>query len=242
MSKFFSIVPTPNPTIHHLELTPTRQLQIAIACAVLAFLGFGYWAYTTADRADQVQVVVAARNLTAPLVIGPNDVRLVSYRRDSAPVSAIADLQHVIGLTLLDSVPEKQMLTVNDFSARKVDPNLAGFDVPIDRKGFWIPNTWLAGPIPELKKDDSVTILASVATQSGNLNTGIVGERIRVLDVKTGNSAGTDRVMIALDLPTSERLLQARANGWLIQLLVDGLGPSSPTISAPSLPASTSTR
>ncbi|GEM_PF-2577249 len=200
------------------------QLLTSIVLAIASFVLFGYWALRLADQSEQVRVVVAAHDLTAPTVLTAEDVMMVSVRRDAVPKTAVADLAKTVGLTLTHTVSQHQVLTINEF-AGKLNPDLAGFSVPSDLKGFLLSSAWFASPLPKVKKDDTVTILVSVGGREGGRNTGILAQHIRVLSADAASDGTVSRMLVAIDLPTSMQILQARANNFLLQVLIDGLAP-----------------
>ncbi|MDP3793541.1 MAG: SAF domain-containing protein, partial [Candidatus Uhrbacteria bacterium] len=176
-----------------LLFSPKIQLLISLVLAIAAFVVFGYWAISLADASEQVTVVAAAKDLSAPAILTAEDLKLIRIRRDSVPKNAVADLPKAVGLTLTHTVSLNQILTLNELVA-KLNPDLAGLTVPGDLKGFTLTNAWLASPLPKIKKDDTLMIIISTPGRDGNRNTGILAQRVPVLATVSASDGSVQQV------------------------------------------------
>jgi hypothetical protein len=204
----------------------TVQLVVALVLALLAFGIFGYWALSIVDKSEQINVVVAARKLDAPRILVADDVKQERIRRDAVPATAIAEVEDAVGLTLLRSLSPQEYLTTTVLIAER-DPGLAGFAIDVGLHGFVLPLSWLAAPMPNLKKDDLITILVSgQSADGGALNTGVIANGVPVAGVTRKGDGPVQDILLPLDLPTAAQLVQARADKFLLTVIVNGIGGS----------------
>jgi hypothetical protein len=230
-------------TILRFITQPKGQLITSIVLAVAAFGVFGYWALSIAEHAEQVSVIAAATDLTAPRVLTDADVQIIRIRRDLAPSNALVDREKLVGVTLTHPLTRNQIITLNEV-VNNVNPDLAGLTVPSDLKGTSLPNAWLAAPLPEMKKNDTVMIIVSAPGKEGVANTGILAENVPVLSVDQNENGQVERILLGLDVPTAVHLLQARANNLLIHVIIDGLATAydvmeaAPVVTMPPVSAS----
>ena len=213
--------------IHFLK--KRSDLLTALGLALMAFFIFEYWALSLVDQAEQIPIVTAKSDLVAPRILTEKDLTIVHLRRDSVPKTALVSIHDALGLTLTHSLSAAQILTTNELLG-KLDPELGGFEVPIDQKGFALPNQWLAAPFPKIKKDDSITILVSHAPRNvRDRNTVVIAQHLPVLRVHSTTDNTIEQAFIRLDILTAGALLEARANNYLMEVLVDGLASASST-------------
>ena len=197
---------------------------MAVFFAVAAFVIFGYWALTLAEKAEMVTVVAAAHDLQAPRVLLASDVEAIQIRRDSAPGTAMVDPKDVVGRTLVHPVSQRQIITINEL-AGVLDPELGGMMVPQGFQGLTLPASWLAGPLPKVKNGDTVTIVVSGPGKEGAGNTGIVSAQVPVLAVKAGSDGTLQHILLKMDIKDALTVLQTHANNLLLEVLVDGVKP-----------------
>lgn len=198
-------------------------LIIAFVLALASFGAFGYWALSLADQSEVIDVVVAARTLTAPRTLTNDDVRQERIRRDAVPSTAVARAEDAVGLTLIRQLSEHEFVTTNALLGA-VNPDLVGLKIDDGSFGFVLPASWLVAPMPKVKNNDRVTVLVSGKSAGGEeLNTGIILQGVAVADVTVRSDGAVESVLLPLDLSTSARLLQARANTFALTMLVDGV-------------------
>jgi hypothetical protein len=203
-----------------------------LLAGILALAGFVWmwrWSTNAYEQGDTVQVLVAAKDLAPPLVLSRIDTKTIMLPKRSIPQTAIlAGPEEAAGLTLIHPVAAGQILTTNEFLS-KPDAGLLGVSVPRGTVGILLPETWFAGPIPELEKGDKVTILVS---GGGKENTGIMARSVPVLALHR-DDAGIAWVMVSMEEKNAADVLQARAANAVLHIGVDGLGSSAPLIPQP---------
>lgn len=215
-----------------LHLSPSRplpwtaiRLGVAVVLGVAAFAVFGYWSLSLVDRAEQIDVVAAAKDLTAPRVLAAEDLLVLRMRREFVPATAIADRDAMVGSTLVRPLSAREVLTTNALLGR-TNPDLGGFAVPAGMQGIVIPAAWLAGPMPRVAKGDTVTILASGSAGTGKApTTSLIASHAPVHGVAMGSDGVPSRILLAVEVPTAAALLSARTANAMIAVTVDGLGP-----------------
>ncbi len=217
----------PGELTHVQKKTDSFQFVVALLLAAIVFYVFWYWAKNLQTRAEVVSVVVATRNLEPPVVLSSADLRIESVPKAVVPETALpGNKQATAGLTLIHPVARGQVLTVNEFLSN-ADPGLLGVSVPKGGKGVLLSSTWLAGPMPAVKKGDTVSIVASGGKDTPT-NTGFFVQNVIVLDVFSDPSKGVESIFLALDPKVVPSLLLAHASGVSLQVVVDGLGASVP--------------
>lgn len=202
-----------------------RNLELvgALGLAALAFLVSWRWAAGVVDRSVEITVVAAARDLAAPRTLAAGDVKTISIRRVVAPATALVNPGEAPDRTLMRNLSENQIITTNDIAV--LDISGSGYKVPAGLEGFSVNGSWFAGPLPGLKAKDRVTIIASGAGSENIKNTGIIERGILVLEVVSGSEGGASGIMLGVTEATAVKLLQSKANGLLLHLLLDGTGP-----------------
>lgn len=200
------------------------QLIIALCLGLGAFVVFGYWAITLVDSSEEIAVVAAKTDLSAPRVLSNQDLQSVRLRRGLLPQNAIAEVKDAVGLTLIHALSKNQILTVNELQG-PVDPELGGFKIPVGAQGLVLPAAWLAGPMPKIKAGDRITVVVSGTDRKGSSTTGIAAEHLPVRAVETGSDGVLQRILLVVDVKVAASILQARAGNLLLEVLVDGQGP-----------------
>ena len=203
------------------------QVLASILLAVLAFVVTNIWAESLSEKAEQVAVVVAIRDLSAPRIITNGDLTIRTFRRDSLPKTIIpeSNMKDVFGVTLIHPLSAGQILTTNELTG-KIDPELGGFTVPKNAKGLSIPSNWLSSPFPKVKKGDTVTIAYGFSSSEKNVS-GIVAQGIPILSVEKGDSGQIVSVLVAIDDKLALNLVQLRASNYQLAIAVDGIAPES---------------
>lgn len=201
-----------------------RQLALALSLALVSFVVFGYWSLTVLDRAESVQVVAAAKDLTAPRVLTKGDLKIIQLPRGSVPENVLVEIKDAVGITLIHPLAPSQLLTLNEV-AGKLDTSLGGYIIPQGKYGFVFPASWTLNPLPKVKTGDTVTLVVSAAGKTGERQTGIVGRALPVRGVREAGDGSLQSLVLAVDLPTALTILQTRANNLLLSVLVDGSGP-----------------
>lgn len=202
-------------------LVPHWQLGLAICLGVIAFGAAGYWALSLVDRTEQIAVVVAKRDLTAPYNLTSGDVGQTLVPRQIVPKTAVANISDIIGLTLRYPVSAGQVITINELTRKEA--GLEGYQIPSGLKGVVVPASWLSGPIPKLKKGDTITLIVSGVGTNGTRNTGVLESGIPVLELEPAGEGAIQKLLVGLNVGTALKLLQLRANNLLIQVLLDSL-------------------
>lgn len=203
------------------------QVFASVLLAVLAFLVTNIWAESLSEKAEQVAVVVATKDLSAPRIVTAGDLAIRTFRRDSLPKTAIpeSNMKDVFGVTLIHPLSGGQILTTNEL-AGKVDPELGGFSVPKNAKGLSIPSNWLSSPFPKVKRGDTVTIAYGFSSSEKNAS-GIVAQGVPVLSVEKGDSGQIVSILVAIDDKLALSLVQLRASNYQLAIAVDGIAPES---------------
>ena len=203
------------------------QVSLSVLLAVLAFIVTNIWAQTLSEKAEQIGVIVASRDLAAPKILNANDITIQTFRKDSLPKSVIPEskLRELMGVTLVHTLSQGEMLTTNSV-AGKVDPDLGGFYVPRNAKGFSIPASWLTTPFPKVKKGDTVTIAYGFSKEEKSTS-GIVAQGVPVVSVEKGDGGQIISVLLVLDDKLALNLVQLRASNYQLAVVVDGIAPES---------------
>lgn len=207
------------------------KTALAVVAGLSVFVSLGYWMLQVYDRQEKTLVVVAARNLEAPRILAEDDIRTEAYPRGLLPKTALSDTAGVIGVTLLKSMSEKEVLTTNHLY-EGVDAGSESLLVQGSSYAFSLPRSWLAAPPPKLAANDIIAILASVADLPVEQGTTILLHAVRVIKVDNDKDGLPSRLILELDTFGSAQLLQAHANRMALAVLlassVSG-GDSAPT-------------
>ncbi len=203
------------------------QVSVSILLAILAFVVTNAWAESLSEKAEQVGVIVAGKDLSAPKTLEEGDLVVRFFRRDLLPKSAIPEksFNDILGVTLIHPLSSGQILTTTEI-AGKIDPELGGFVVPRNAKGFSIPSNWLSAPFPRMKKGDTVTIAFGGNEKDKNIS-GIVAQGVPVLSVEKGDGNNLQSILVGLDEKLALNLVELRAGGFQLAVAVDGVAPES---------------
>ena len=135
---------------------------------------------------------------------------------------SIPEEKLLVGKMLTRSISANQIFTALDVSYTR-DPNSESALVPNGLVGLVLPESWLAAPLPKIKKDDSITIY--VAAAANNINkeglAGVIVKAAPVLAVQSGKDGGALAALLALDSEAVERILKAKASQYLLMAVVE---------------------
>lgn len=203
------------------------QLIVSILLGLIAFLVTNIWAETLKEKSDTVQIVVAAKDISAPAVLKNKDLVVWDYRKDSVPDSAVRaeDIGSLMDVTLIQPVSKGQMITQNVIIG-KVDPELGGFEVPSNAKGFLLSASWSNAPLPRVKKGDTITIAYGKSGADKDL-VGIVTQNAPVLGAEIDEDGTVNSIRLAIDKTLAVSLVQLQVNSYELVVTVDGIAPES---------------
>lgn len=218
----------------HFDRTQT-EITIAVIAALVAAAGIGYWMLTLYDAKQTIGVVAASRDLKAPVILTKDDIKTLHLAHEVLPETGVADPEGAIGQVLTRSVSKNEILTTADLIYQR-DPSSESTLVPGGQVGFVLPNSWLASPMPRVKKNDFVTVLVGIQDRQGAPGgTGVTVKDARVLYVFADKDGFPFSILLALDEDSSRRLLEAKTNQYQIAVVVESAEPS-PAAAATSTP------
>lgn len=202
------------------------QIVVSVLLAIVALLLANVWAQNLKDKSEQVAAVVAARDLTAPASIKEGDFKVIQIRKELLPTTYVSGnkLEALKGVTLIHPLSAAQIVTTNELAA-PLDINLGGMKVPDKSFGFLLPESWLASPLPELAKGDTVNIIFSKVSNTTDVtNTLAIGVPVLVVN---RDKEGVSSILLSLDRELSESLTKLKASGASIVVTVQGIAPES---------------
>lgn len=204
------------------------KLGVSIGLAILAFIVTRIWAENLAFKGETVLVAVATKNITAPQILTDKDLKLAPFRRDSLPNGAVVEqnFKKLFNVTLISSVGENEIITERDVIGN-LDPELGGFNVPSNAKGFMIPANWLNSPMPKVKHGDTIAIIFSQAVDKNDMKSGILAEGVPVLNVDKNSEGNVAGIFVAVDNQLALDLMKLRVGNYQMAILVDGLASES---------------
>jgi Flp pilus assembly protein CpaB len=209
---------------------------VAAALALTSFLGVRA-EVARADRAQRVAgpaatVVVAAHDLLAGTVIGPDDVRLTQIPLVYLPPRAVTSTVAAIGKVSASAVLGGEVLVDARLGTSAFAVSVAPGDVAVTVGFASVPDG-----VSTVDRIDAYATLAGARPY-----TTVVGEDLRIISIGTADrSAGesaTVPVTLEVDPETARQLLQAAAAGTL-GLAVRATATTSPSSSATPVPGTT---
>ena len=197
------------------------EIVVSIVLALLAAGGVWYWQSLWSRSQELVPVAAAARDLTAARLLVASDVIMIKIPRQALPAIALVDPARAVGQPLVRSKAAREILTAADVG-RQYDPTSEAALVSPGRLGFLLPANWLAAAMPRLKKNDAVTIYGAGASLAGRASAvGAIARLVTVLRVTDDKEGIPAAVLLSVDEPTVERLLQARTAQYQLIMVVE---------------------
>lgn len=210
------------------------ELGLAMIAALAAAWGIWYWMATVIDKQATIGVVAAAIDLSAPRRIEKEDIKVLHLPRAALPGNAVADPEGIIGHALTRSVSENEVITTTDLAYDR-DPSSDSALIPNEAIGFVLPSSWLAAPMPKVRKNDFVTILAALRQNRGAA--GVAGVLLRDARVHGATGAGSpEAVLLGITIDEAERLLQAHTSEYDLVVITASAQPNKSGTAPTSTP------
>ncbi len=207
------------------------ELALALMAAIAAGWGIWYWMLTITDKQATIGVVAAAYDLSAPRKIVKEDIKILHLPRAALPGSAIADPEGIVGHVLTRSVVESEIITTADLVYDR-DPSSDATLIQGDAIGFVLPSSWLAAPMPKVRKNDFVTILAALRGAKGTA--GIAGVLLSGARVHgTTGSGSPETILLGITTDEAERITQAHTTDYNLVVVVESAKPKETVTSTP---------
>lgn len=206
------------------------ELGLAMIAAIAAAWGIWYWMATVTDKQATIGVVAAAHDLTAPRKILKEDIKVLHIARAALPGNAVADPEGMVGHALTRSVSENEVITTTDLAYDR-DPSSDSALIPSEAIGFVLPSSWLVAPMPKVRKNDFITILAALRQSKGSA--GVAGVLLRDARVHGTTGLGSpETILLGITTDEAERIVQAHASEYALVVIVSSAAPiKSETVS-----------
>lgn len=203
------------------------EIIFSLFAAGLAAVGLFWWMNNLHSQKQLVSVVMAAKNLAAPLIIKESDLKIVSAPRELLPKNGLTQIPAAAGRLLTRSKTENETITSQDLVYNR-DPNSDAALVTTGAVGFVLPGSWLSGQMPKIKRNDFISLY--FVYPAGRGATGGAGALLRsvpVLNVlKENDSGGPGAVLLNLTSEAVGKLLQAHASQYPLVLVVESAAPN----------------
>lgn len=197
-----------------------KDALVATITGLVAVVGVAWWMASFADRRELLPVVAAAHDLSAPRVLVADDLRMVRVAREALPETALTKRDELIGQTLIRSVVKNEILTTADLPGPE-DPNALSPQTTAGQVGVVLPVDWLAGPMPRVKKNDLVTVIAALPARPGSEgSTGILIDRVPVRSVEVSETGAPVALLFDVPSEVAAALLEARVNQYALAVVV----------------------
>lgn len=187
------------------------------------------WSQSLHDHYEEVEVIVANRDLISGENLKRSDLKIISLRKNTLPKTTIQSsmLESISGQTLIHNMSENQVFTRNEFLP-EIPPGIVGLGIEADKKGMSLSTSWLSGAYPSLKPGDTLTFLVSQTFPGKTTDVQILSQHVQVIDVTAGTEKEPGSLLIKVDEDLASKLLMIHSTpGTNIQPLVDGYKPIS---------------
>lgn len=185
---------------------------LAVLFVIVIFYGYLY-AKERALRDDLFPVYVAAKDLEAPHKIGVGDLQLAYYPRHLLPNNEVPKKSDMLGAVLMDSLVKNELILSNNFQRDTDTESIASSDLFKTSYLLNIDENWLMSPIPDIKKNDRVSVVINDLSAKPPM-VSLIAANALVLEV-TKNS-------LAINAGEEEitNITLARSMGYPMQILV----------------------
>ncbi|MBI3626545.1 hypothetical protein HY224_00675, partial [Candidatus Uhrbacteria bacterium] len=152
------------------------------------------------------------------------DFLVKNIAKDSVPKKTVSPSSQITGSTLLFSLSENEVITVNHLS-KKVESNSESLLISKEAFGFSLPAEWLSARPAKLSPGDHLMILASAANRNVESGTSFLNlTPIKILKVESDKEGLPTRLLLDVQITEASNLLQAHANNMNLAAVILPLG------------------
>jgi Flp pilus assembly protein CpaB len=190
-------------------------LLLALLAGVLTYF---YLDQIRANSVPTARAVVAAVEIRPGTVITSGMIDARAVPRNAMPDEAMRDSDQVIGRLTYDLLVPGQVIHQRNLIGE--GSGLAS-RLPDGRWAVVIPVSWLASPLPDVKRGDVIDILAYPAGQPIG-QAALILEQVELLDSPGSQSAGNVTLIVSLEQATS--IFYSHVNGFQLLGLLRASG------------------
>lgn len=185
-----------------------------IIAAVAGCLAFGaaiFLFFNFYSKGREIEILVATKPVKKYQTFTPEDVAKIKASIGAVPENAFTDINAVAEKIAAGNISPNEIITTNDIFAVKLDPSSDNALVPEGLIGFIVQSSWMVAPIPNVKKNDFLSIYISTPQYKQTKGILLI-DRAIVLRI-AGNGANPEKILLAVTPEQANAIVQAKLSG-----------------------------